>query len=159
KATPVIGTRIPTAIKKDITCHRKARNSVRSARSKERSKDRPRFLINERPPEPQTVLKGAERNASTPMKECAFMKTQCKWNIIAAFPCLLALSASLFAASAASGAANSAPSGSGASVVGKVKFTGQVPQPSKLSMNADPSCAKLHPGPAMSQEFLTGSDN
>lgn len=87
------------------------------------------------------------------------MKTQSKWNIIAILPCLLALSSSLFAASSASGAANSAPSGSGASVVGKVKFTGQVPQPSKLSMNADPTCAKLHSGPAMSQEFLTGSDN
>ena len=87
------------------------------------------------------------------------MKTQSKWNIFAILPCLVALSTGLFAASAASGAANSAPSGSGASVVGKVKFTGQVPQPSKLSMNADPSCAKLHSGPAMSQEFLTGNDN
>jgi plastocyanin len=26
-------------------------------------------------------------------------------------------------------------------------------------MNADPSCAKLHPGPTVSQEFVTGSDN
>jgi plastocyanin len=48
---------------------------------------------------------------------------------------------------------------SGAAVVGKVKFQGTLPQPVKVSMNADPSCAKLHPGPAMSQDFVTGSDN
>src|SRR5215470_17862152 len=87
------------------------------------------------------------------------MKTQYKWNILACLAILATLNVSVFAASAASGAANPTPAGSGASVVGKVKFTGQVPQPAKLSMNADPTCAKLHPGPAMSQEFVTGSDN
>lgn len=62
---------------------------------------------------------------------------------------------------AASGAANGAApdAGSGAAVVGHVKFQGQLPQPTKLSMNADPSCAKLHPGPTVSQDFLTGNDN
>src|SRR5215475_482067 len=87
------------------------------------------------------------------------MKTQDKWNIVAGMAMLVAFTGNLLAASGASGAANPAPAGSGASVVGKVKFTGQVPQPTKLSMNADPTCAKLHSGPAMSQEFLTGSDN
>ena len=64
------------------------------------------------------------------------------------------------------GASDAAPSGSarsdggsGASVVGHVKFQGQLPQPAKVSMSADPSCAKLHPGPAVSQDFVTGSDN
>ena len=68
-------------------------------------------------------------------------------------------SSSLFAASGAAAGNAPAPSADGASVVGKVKFTGQLPQPAKVSMNADPSCAKLHPGPAVSQDFLTGSDN
>jgi plastocyanin len=48
---------------------------------------------------------------------------------------------------------------SGASVVGKVKFQGTLPQPSKVNMNSDPSCAKLHPGQSTSQEFVTGTDN
>jgi plastocyanin len=87
------------------------------------------------------------------------MKTQYKLKMIANLAILVACSVSVFAANGASGAANPAPSGSGASVVGKVKFTGQAPQPSKLSMNADPSCAKLHSGPAMSQDFVAGSDN
>ncbi len=67
---------------------------------------------------------------------------------------------SSFAANGAAGAANaSAPAAPGTSVVGKVKFTGQLPQPAHVSMNADPSCAKLHPGPAVSQDYLTGADN
>jgi plastocyanin len=61
-------------------------------------------------------------------------------------------------AAANSGAARPDAS-SGSSVVGRVKFQGTLPQPAKLSMNADPSCAKLHPGPAMSQDFMAGSDN
>ena len=48
---------------------------------------------------------------------------------------------------------------SGASVIGRVKFQGQLPQPVRISMSADPSCAKLHPAPAVGQEFVTGSDN
>lgn len=67
------------------------------------------------------------------------------------------------AANAASGAANSgearSDAGASASVVGRVKFTGQLPQPTRISMNSDPSCAKLHPAPAMTQEFVAGSDN
>jgi plastocyanin len=59
----------------------------------------------------------------------------------------------------ASGAATKPDSGSGASVVGKVKFQGTLPQPARVSMSADPSCAKLHPAPAMGQDFVAGSDN
>ena len=88
------------------------------------------------------------------------MKLSSKLQRITGVSILMACTASVFAANGAAGAANPvAPAGSGASVVGKVKFTGQVPQPSKLSMNADPSCAKLHSGPAMSQDFVTGSEN
>lgn len=76
---------------------------------------------------------------------------------------ILGASADSFAEKGASDAAHSAtarPSaGSGASVAGRVRFQGQLPQPAKLSMSADPSCAKLHPGPTVSQDFLTGSDN
>jgi plastocyanin len=68
-----------------------------------------------------------------------------------------------FAAKDASGGAHSGATGNGtgssASLVGHVKFQGQLPQPAKISMSADPSCAKLHPGPAVSQDFVTGSDN
>jgi plastocyanin len=68
-----------------------------------------------------------------------------------------------FAAKDASDGAHSGAAGnttgSSASVVGHVKFQGQLPQPAKISMSADPSCAKLHPGPAVSQDFVTGNDN
>ena len=63
------------------------------------------------------------------------------------------------AASGASPAAARPDAGSGASVVGRVKFQGQLPQPSRVNMAADPSCAKLHPAPAVGQEFVAGSDN
>jgi plastocyanin len=68
-----------------------------------------------------------------------------------------------FAETGASGAARSGSArtdtGSGASVVGHVKFQGQLPQSAKLSMSADPSCAKLHTIPTVSQDFVTGNDN
>jgi len=67
------------------------------------------------------------------------------------------------AAKAAAGAANAASArpdaASTASVAGRVKFQGQLPQPAKLSMSADPSCAKLHSGPMVTQDFVTGADN
>src|SRR6201981_3834914 len=70
------------------------------------------------------------------------------------------LVASSFAAEGGTNSGAPHPDASaGASVVGKVKFTGTLPAPTKVSMNADPSCAKLHPGQAVSQDFLTGSDN
>ena len=59
----------------------------------------------------------------------------------------------------ASGAAAKPDEGSGASVVGRVKFQGQLPQPARVSMAADPSCAKLHPAPAVGQDYVAGSDN
>src|SRR5215468_2784733 len=64
-----------------------------------------------------------------------------------------------FAASGAAGPSAKPDAGSGASVVGRVKFQGQLPQPSRVSMVSDPSCAKLHPSPAVGQEFVAGSDN
>ena len=65
-----------------------------------------------------------------------------------------------YAANGAAAAANApAPAAAGTSVVVKVKFTGQLPQPAHVSMNADPSCAKLHPGPAVSQDYMAGADN
>jgi plastocyanin len=68
-----------------------------------------------------------------------------------------------FAKKGASGVARSGvartDTGSSASVVGRVKFQGQLPQLAKVSMSADPSCAKLHPGPTVNQDFVTGSDN
>jgi plastocyanin len=75
---------------------------------------------------------------------------------------MLVATAGAFAGNGASGANAGAPrpdASAGASVVGKVKFTGALPAPAKVSMNSDPSCAKLHPGPAVSQDYVTGSDN
>src|SRR5262252_8387428 len=94
------------------------------------------------------------------MEEFSLMKAKQQFLTIASLAILMMGSTGSIAASGASGAANAAVStGSGASVVGKVKFTGQLPQPAKVSMNSDPSCAKIHQGPAVSEDFLTGSDN
>ena len=43
------------------------------------------------------------------------------------------------------------------SVAGRVTIEGQLPQPSRISMSADPSCAKAHPGPAVNEELVTGT--
>src|SRR3989440_7856739 len=43
------------------------------------------------------------------------------------------------------------------SVAGRVTIEGQLPQPSRISMSSDPSCAKAHPGPAVNEELVTGS--
>src|ERR1700719_1301598 len=45
----------------------------------------------------------------------------------------------------------------GSSVAGRVRVEGQMPQPNRISMSADPSCAKAHPGPAVNEEYVTGS--
>jgi plastocyanin len=90
------------------------------------------------------------------------MNAKQKFLAVSAGLAMLVAAGSSFAANGAAGANSGAPrpdASAGASVVGKVKFTGTLPQPTKLSMNADPSCAKLHPGPAMSQDFVAGSDN
>ena len=44
------------------------------------------------------------------------------------------------------------------SIVGRVHFTGTAPKVSTYSMNADPACAKTHPGPNTSEDFVAGSD-
>jgi len=87
------------------------------------------------------------------------MKTKEQFFKITSLAILTIASTSLFAANGAAAGNTPAPSAGGASVVGKVKFTGQIPQPAHVSMNADPSCAKAHPGPATSQDYLTGSEN
>lgn len=87
------------------------------------------------------------------------MKTKQQFLKIAGLAILTIASSSLFAASGAAAGNAPAPSVGGASVVGKVKFTGQPPQPARVSMNADPSCAKAHPGPVVSQDFLAGTEN
>jgi plastocyanin len=43
----------------------------------------------------------------------------------------------------------------GATVRGVVKFEGTVPKAKPISMAADPSCAKQHPGAVLSQEVMT----
>ena len=45
----------------------------------------------------------------------------------------------------------------GAIVRGTVKFEGTVPKTKPINMAADPSCAKLHPTPVLSQDLLTDS--
>jgi plastocyanin len=72
--------------------------------------------------------------------------------------------ASLDVSHAGSGASsNSTPSrpspSSTASIAGHVKFEGAPPPPMRLSMVADPSCAKMHPGSAVSEDFVIGNDH
>jgi hypothetical protein len=45
-------------------------------------------------------------------------------------------------------------SGGTMSLKGTVKFQGTVPAPKSINMSADPSCAKQHSSPAMSQEIV-----
>jgi len=49
------------------------------------------------------------------------------------------------------------PVNGAASVKGVVKFEGTVPRAKFISMSADPSCAKQHPSPVLSQEVMTDS--
>lgn len=48
-------------------------------------------------------------------------------------------------------------SSTGALIKGVVKFSGVSPAPKPVRMAADPSCAKQHSGPVLSQEVLTDS--
>jgi hypothetical protein len=41
---------------------------------------------------------------------------------------------------------------------GFVKFTGTIPSTTRLSMNADPSCAKLHPTGLTAEDTIAGAD-
>jgi Carboxypeptidase regulatory-like domain len=43
-------------------------------------------------------------------------------------------------------------------VTGTVKFDGVAPRPTRVSMSADPDCAKLHPAGVSSEDFLTGAN-
>lgn len=43
-------------------------------------------------------------------------------------------------------------------VKGTVRFEGAAPRPTRISMSADPDCAKLHPAGVSSGDFLTGAD-
>ncbi|HEV2730657.1 MAG TPA: hypothetical protein VGV15_11555, partial [Terriglobales bacterium] len=48
------------------------------------------------------------------------------------------------------------PTIAGAALIkGVVKFAGTAPAPKPISMSADPSCAKQHPGPVLSREVVT----
>ncbi len=51
-------------------------------------------------------------------------------------------------------AASSSPAAS--SVVGRVKFEGQPPTPTRVNMSSDPTCAKAHPGSTLSEDFVIG---
>ena len=44
-----------------------------------------------------------------------------------------------------------------ATIRGVVKFSGTVPAAKNISMSADPSCAKQHPGPVLTQEVVADS--
>ena len=46
------------------------------------------------------------------------------------------------------------PSSSTGVVKGVVKFTGTVPPPKRVSMSADPTCAKEHPGPVVNRDVV-----
>jgi plastocyanin len=80
--------------------------------------------------------------------------------LLAGLAALVTNSHSSFAVKVAAGSEATKPdAGTGAAIVGRVKFQGQLPQPARITMSADPSCAKLHPTPSVSQEFVTGQDN
>lgn len=55
------------------------------------------------------------------------------------------------------GGPSAAPSGGAATVRGTVKFEGTAPKPKLMSMAADPSCAKQHGAPVLSQEIMADS--
>ena len=50
------------------------------------------------------------------------------------------------------------PNTATAVVKGVVKFTGTRPAAAHISMNADPSCAKLHPGGMTNEDVVTSTD-
>jgi plastocyanin len=81
------------------------------------------------------------------------------FTLLAGLAVLVASSHNSLAVKRAAGSAAKPDGGSAATIVGRVKFQGQLPQPTRISMSADPSCAKLHPTPLASQEFVVGRDN
>lgn len=52
-----------------------------------------------------------------------------------------------------------ADGGTETSLIGKVTLTGQPPKNRAINMATDPVCSKSHPGPATSEEVVTGPDN
>jgi hypothetical protein len=62
------------------------------------------------------------------------------------------------AAASGGGGSDNSGSGSAGSIVGRVKFTGEAPKPARISMSTDPSCAKLHSGPVLNDDFVVGND-
>src|ERR1700758_3460898 len=76
---------------------------------------------------------------------------------------LLILAGSLGKGRASSNAASSSPEGkatsaSRASLLGRVRFEGQRPEPTRISMSADPACAKQHAGGIVNEDFVVGKD-
>ena len=64
---------------------------------------------------------------------------------------------------ASSNAASNSPdvkaaSGSASSLIGRVRFEGQRPEPARVSMSADPVCAKQHAGAVVNEDFVLGKD-
>jgi plastocyanin len=64
---------------------------------------------------------------------------------------------------ASSNAASTSPdvkaaSASRSSLMGRVRFEGQRPEPARISMSADPACAKQHSGPVVSEDFVLGKE-
>jgi plastocyanin len=46
----------------------------------------------------------------------------------------------------------------GATVTGKIAFTGKAPKPTEIKMNADPGCVKANPGKVYSEDFVVNSN-
>jgi len=64
-----------------------------------------------------------------------------------------------WAARAGSGAASASEGASSdASLTGVVRFEGTAPKPSRIDMSADPSCVKLHPSPATTEDVVIASN-
>jgi plastocyanin len=64
---------------------------------------------------------------------------------------------------ASSNAASTSPdvkaaNASRSSLMGRVRFEGQRPEPARISMSADPACAKQHSGPVVSEDVVLGKE-
>jgi plastocyanin len=69
----------------------------------------------------------------------------------------LVLFSSLESSTALKLASARADSGAGGTVSGLVKFEGQLPQPARINMNADPTCAKAHSGAVTAEDYVAGT--
>jgi plastocyanin len=72
--------------------------------------------------------------------------------------CIFALSLTTCVLTGAVREGSPAPTASGASVRGIVRFAGKVPAAKPISMAADPSCAKQHPSAVMAQEVMADNN-